>query len=131
MAVEGLQIRGWYRPSRPDAEVMLQLELHPSAAKARQLERIEWRPLGKHKNKRPIPGIAALQFTGSHIHEFELNYLESEQRMLANNLPNARPLSPDVSDFEKLLALAESRLNVKGLCAGIPEPDWERTLFDD
>lgn len=129
VALEGLQIRGWYRPQRPERDVMLQLELQPAAGKQCPIERIDWRPSHKHSNNRERGGIPLGQFSGSHVHEFELNYFESESRMLSGNLRYARPLATEVNDFQNLLAFAESRFRVNGLSDKWPSPEWEHTLF--
>ena len=129
VVLEGLALRGRATKDRPDEEVMLQLEFPQAKRRERGIERVDWRPLHIHNNLGRGPAeFRFLQQSGSHHHVFELNWLAEENRMLAGNLPIARPLNEDPSSYESLLEFVNKsfRINDIGL---IPPPPWEAFLL--
>ncbi|WP_299641464.1 hypothetical protein [uncultured Tateyamaria sp.] len=107
---------------------LLQTEYQPdeSARSAFALERIEWR-VG-HTNSAIGPQeYHFLDIPSSHIHKFDINYLEGEDRMRQRNLPLAVPLDPDPGTLEDFLECAEKLLRIKGV-SGIERPGFQGRL---
>lgn len=90
------------------------------------LERIEWK-VG-HTNSAIGPReYHFLDIPSSHIHKFEINYIEGENRMRQRNLPLAVPLDPDPGALEDFLDCAEKLLRIKGV-SGIGRPGFQGRL---
>ncbi len=112
--VEGLELRGGAIQTLPDRAVRFHLQHYPAKGPCTGLARIEWRPLSPHTN--PNYGeLPLMRITGSHIHPFELNWLPEFGRMRAGNLIIARPLYPDPTTYEELLAIVENEFRISDL----------------
>lgn len=126
---EGLQLRATALKVHFDRGVLFQLEIDPPGYKARQIARVEWRPIKGHRN-RPIgpPELHFMEISGTHYHPFDLNFLEDENRMRSGNLPVARPIEPDFQSFKELIDFVglEFRINNMEL---VQPPEWEADLF--
>lgn len=124
VTVADFALRGGAYEKRPDAAVMLQLEVGMSGMRTRiPLSRIDWRPISPiHKN----PDRSILR--GSHVHLFARNWLELEQRMRRNNLPVATALPGEVASYAALLDLAKGVFRIANVHI-IPEPEWSPTLL--
>jgi len=124
-------LRGGCYADHPDRAVTLQLEVGSAAARTRiPLVRLDWKPLQEtHKNPgRGIPPHAGRVIRGSHIHSFELNWLELEQRMRTGNLPFAEPLVPDAASYADFTDKAKILLRVDGI-ERLPVPEWAAKLL--
>ncbi len=130
VTIEGLVLRGRAVKDLPDREVMLQLEFpHERERNDNAIERIDWKPLQPHNNKHRGPLEWRYQIQrGTHLHEFDLNWLEGEQRMRKSNLPIARPIIQPIQSVTSLLEFCEKQFNITGLTA-LPLPPWEETLL--
>ena len=130
VTIEGLVLRGRALKRLPDREVTLQLEFpHDRQRTDNAIERIDWKPLQPHNNKGRGPPELQYQIQhGTHLHGFELNWLESEQRMRKSNLPIARQINEQIQVFRDLLEFSEKQFNIAGLVA-LPHPPWEGTLL--
>lgn len=128
--VEGLALRGRAYKYRPDRDVMLQMEFpHDRQRADNAIERIEWNSSRTHNNKGKGP--QALQNViqrGTHLHAFNLNWIESEQRMRKHNLPIATPISESIQGFAELLEFTGKRLMISNL-TDLPHPPQERPLL--
>ena len=120
--------------SRPDVHVTLELRLTKSLSRRmRPLERIDWRSLsGGHTNatrKGLPPNVSGRRVSFTHLHAFELNYLESEGRMRAHDLPYASEIDEDLDTFESLMRYAGKRFRINNIHVVSP-PSWEYNLLD-
>ena len=123
VGVAGLSVRGQALRTVADAAVSLQLQYQPGKI-AHHLIRIEWKPIKKHTNSNRGPvDLRLVQIDGSHIHKFDHNYLETEQRMFAGNQPVAAPIMEDVDSFEKFIAFCAIAFNVDGI-EKLTVPPW-------
>lgn len=124
VTVADFALRGGAYEKRPDAAVMLQLEIGVPGLRTRTpLIRIDWRPISPvHKN----PDRTILR--GDHVHTFEGNWLEAEQRMRTGSLPVAVGLPSEVASYADLLDLAKSVFRISNI-ESIPEPEWSATLL--
>lgn len=126
--VEGLTLRMTSNRTMPDRKVTVQIEHKPPGSIVVPLCRLEWRPIRSHRNYQRGPKEFRLQeIEGTHLHSFESNWLESEQRMLTDNLPIAIPISPDPEGFHQLLALVSKEFRIVN-AADIPMPPWDLLL---
>lgn len=129
LAREGARLRGTVYKVAARRAVMLQVEFNAAAHKIGALDRIDWNPIHTHNNKgKGPPHLQFMKQHGSHHHLFELNYLTTEQRMRAGNLPIAVPMEPNVSTEEELLRFAEVHFRIKGLGKQYL-PQWQADLF--
>lgn len=129
-SIEGLGLRANALITIPDRAVCFQLELHPARGPCVPLARVEWRPLRPHTNPKKGPSeLQLLRLTGSHVHEFDLNWLEKQGRMRTGNLPVARPVVEDPTNFDSLLVLVQKEFRINSLKAVQPPPWRESTMF--
>lgn len=124
VTVEGLELRGGCIQDSPDRAVGLHLQYHPAKRPCTPLARAEWRPLGAHTNPNYGPrSLRLLRIEGSHLHSFDLNWLEGDGRMRAGNLPLAQPLDPDAANLDAFLAFVGKEFRIMGLDQMEP-PAW-------
>lgn len=128
--VEGLALRGRAFKYRPDQDVMLQMEFpHDRQRTDNAIERIEWNSSQAHNNKGRGPqALRHAMQRGTHLHAFDLNWIEGEQRMRKRNLPIAAPVSESIQGFAELLEFAGRRLMISNL-TDLPCPPQERPLL--
>ena len=128
--VEGLALRGRAFKYRPDQDVMLQIEFpHDRQRTDNAIERIEWNSSQTHNNKGRGPqSLRHVLQRGTHLHAFDLNWLEVERRMRRRNLPIARPISESIQGFTELLEFAGKRFRISNL-TNFPHPPQERPLL--
>ncbi len=108
---------------------LLQTEYQPDerVRSAFAIERVEWK-VG-HTNSAIGPQeYHFLDIESSHIHKFDINYIEDENRMRQRNLPLAVPVDPDPHSLEDFLDCAEKLLRIKGV-SGIDRPDFQGRLM--
>jgi hypothetical protein len=122
--VQGLELRAGAAQSLPDRAVRFQLQYYPAKSECLLLGRIEWRPLSPHTNPANCAEqLKLLRITGSHIHGYEMNWLEEMGRLRTGNLPVAEPLKDDPTNFEALLEVVGREFRITGL-EKIERPPW-------
>ncbi len=130
--VQGLTIRIGALTTMPDTAVSINLLYEPSDARCTNLMRIEWNPLRPHTN--PIKGpkrLRQLRITGSHIHEFQINYDQRSNGMKEKNLPFAKAIEPNPTSFGSLLKYTERAFKIEGLTKSLEAPPWRPgSLFE-
>ncbi len=130
VTIEGLELRAGAGQSLPDRAVRFHLQYHPARSPCIPLCRIEWRPVSPHTNPNQGPEhLRLLRIVGSHIHGFEMNYLEDEGRMRGKNLPIAEPIDPDPSSFRDLVDVVAAEFRINGMEQIEPPPWREGDLF--
>lgn len=130
----GFVLHGGCYINRPDVHVTLELRISKSLGRrTRPLERIDWRSLsGGHSNatRKGLPKeVSGRRVSCTHLHAFELNYLYSECRMRAHDLPYAAEIDEDLDSFESLLKYAGKRFRINNIHVVSP-PSWEYNLLD-
>lgn len=124
--VQGAQLRCLAKVLYPDVDVMIQLE-HEDG-RLQQLARIDWKRPHSHNNQGRGPvEWHYREIDGSHHHRFDLNWFAAENRMLANNLPIAVPITNVPADYAALLEFAGRELRIDNL-VDAPVPPWEPIL---
>ena len=124
VTVVDFALRGIAYEQRVDAAVTLQLEIGSPGVRTRTpLIRLDWRPISlQHRNP------DRTMVVGDHVHPFDLNWLEAEQRMRRHNLPFAVPLSPVIGSYGALLDAARSVFRISNVDS-IPPPEWSPKLI--
>jgi hypothetical protein len=114
----------------PDQHVTLELRIgKPGLKRKVPLARIDWRSLtGGHSNKRgPKVPFAGMRVGNCHVHGFEINWVDIEQRM-RTDLSQAEPLPSEIQSFESLIEYAGKLFRISNI--GVVEPpDWEYRLI--
>lgn len=126
VGVEGLFVRIKVANSIDAFRSMVQVEWD-APRNTHALARIDWKVGHTNPNKGPSE-LRLERIESSHVHEFDLNYLRLERRMMQKNLPIARPLSPDPNSLEEFFATAQVEFKIKGL-AQIARPPFQAGLF--
>ncbi len=131
VTIQGLSLRGGCYAHLPGEAMMFQLEIGHASVRTRiPLMRLDWRPLtASHKN--PRKGSAAhagRQIFGSHLHTFDLNWVEENGAMRAGNLPFAIEVSPDPRGFAEILDFVQKHFRISKVEL-IPEPNWSPRLL--
>ena len=128
LEIEGITIaefslRGGAYEQHVDKALMFQLEIGSPGVRTRTpLIRIDWQPLNPiHKNPDKVI------ISGSHVHPFEANWLESDQRMRTGNLPVAEKMS-EIHTFTDLLDFAKILFRINNI-DDIPVPEWSPKLI--
>jgi hypothetical protein len=124
VTVVDFALRGIAYEQRVDAAVTFQLEIGTPGVRTRTpLIRLDWRPISlQHRN----PDRTML--VGDHVHPFDLNWLEVEQRMRRHNLPYAAPLSQAVDSYGALIDAARTVFRISNVEI-IPPPEWSPKLI--
>lgn len=129
LEIEGITVvdfalRGIAYEHRMDAAVTFQLEIGTPGVRTRTpLIRLDWRPISlQHRN----PDRTML--IGDHVHPFDLNWLEVEQRMRRHNLPWAAPFPHAVESYGALLDAAKAVFRISNIDI-IPPPEWSPKLI--
>jgi hypothetical protein len=109
VAVEGLELRGGAHQALPNRAVRFHMHHYPAKGPCVPLARAEWKPISPHTN--PNCGPRPLErIFGSHVHPFEMNWLEDVGRMRSGNLQCARPLNPEPNSYAEFLAVVSKEL---------------------
>ncbi|WP_165831093.1 hypothetical protein [Sphingomonas pokkalii] len=114
----------------PDRHVTFELRIgKPGIKRKVPIARIDWRSLtGGHSNKRgPNVPWAGKRVGDSHVHGFEINWVEAEDRM-RTDLSQAEPMPPEVQSFEALRTFAGNLFRISNIDI-VEQPDWEYTLL--
>ena len=132
VSYENLHLRGTCIEHLPEMEVMFQLEASSASERSRlPLMRVDWNPTsGGHGNsKRNTPWPYAGTFIeGSHLHPFDLNWLDAEQRMRESNLPVAIKIHEVIQTFSGLLDFVSATFRVRDV-SSIQTPEWVSDMF--
>lgn len=126
----GFILHGGCLLDRPDEHVTFELRARSrSGARTIPIERVDWRAVsGGHSNRRrkgsPVSGLTV---SNSHIHAFELNWIEADRRM-RTDLGQAMEFGQQIQSFEELVAMVKNRFRINNLDLVTP-PKWEYTLF--
>jgi hypothetical protein len=123
-------LRGRCIADQPDREVTFQIEVGSDGIRTRTpLMRVDWRPLsGGHGNGSGSFDLADTIISGSHLHAFDLNWLEAEQRMRTCNLPVACEITEPLQSFSELLDFVKIQFKINGI-GKIVEPEWVEQLL--
>lgn len=115
----------------PDQNVGFDLQIRLAGQKRKiSIARLDWLSIkGGHSNPRrtgwPFSGIRA---PATHYHDFEINYDETNLRMLGGDLPFARAITEQLQTFEQARDSAGFlfRINNIGI---VQPPKWEYDMF--
>jgi hypothetical protein len=121
MTEAGFQLRG---------RASLALSGQDLGRRGRNFDRLDWRPLQPHRNRRlPDARLAFLEISGSHRHPLVENAAHPAglHASLDLNLPVAVPLDQDPPDWPGLAALAGRLWSILGL-DDAPAPPWQSDL---
>ena len=128
VTLEGLRLRLKALATLPEEQVCAQLEFQQPGNRCQPLVRVEWRPLRGHSNKHIGPQEWRLKvFKQTHVHRFDDNWLQTEQRMRAGNLPVAVPIE-DVDSYKKFLDICSLELKIANM-PQMPLPPWHRRML--
>lgn len=126
----GLVLSGGTYAHHPDRHVTFELAVSGIAGQRRtRLARLDWRAItGGHSNHRRKCAGNGNRVPETHIHGFELNWVESERRMKRGNLPCAESVDRELQSFEELRAYVGTRFRINNIGI-VPRPDWVYDLF--
>lgn len=96
------------------------------------LQRIDWRSVsGGHRNKvRDGSPVSGKRLGDTHIHAFELNYSQAEDRMRGTNLHMADNIAEEIQSFESLRDFAGRAFFITNIHV-VSTPPWAYNLFQD
>lgn len=118
----------------PDIHVTFELSVTGvDGARRIRLIRLDWKSLtGGHTNQRGkcIGAWDGVRVPETHLHCFEMNWIESEGRMKRGKLPCARAIEEELQTFENLRTFVGTHLRIKNIDI-VPRPDWVYDLFPD
>jgi hypothetical protein len=126
----GFHLRGRGTLALPDQDISLQLVRTTLGRKGQNFERLDWRPIHDHRNRRhPDPDLSFCHLTGSHHHRLADNAAHpwGLHCALRDNLPIATPLRADPPGWPELAALAGRLWAIEGL-GDAPAPPWQSDL---
>ncbi len=131
VAETGLVLHGGCYSRRP--EVNVSLELRISSQPGRRcvpLERLDWRSLeGGHTNSRDrCRRLAGGRVSDTHLHGFDLNWLDEHGRMQSGNLPCATDIGQELQDFESVRQFVGNRLRINNIGV-VDRPPWVYDFF--
>lgn len=125
---QGLFLEGNCMRDLPEQQVTFVLNFNPAAGLAGPLSRIDWKPIGEHRNNGLIKGEYRFKpIIGTHIHPFNENHLLSLRRMWRENLPRAYPISDSLHGFRELLDYMGEVWRILEV-QRIPVPEWAPRL---
>jgi hypothetical protein len=127
---EGFQFRASAMETRPDQDVVFQLEYHGVriAGGTGPLARIEWNALRPHNNRGRGPReLRFVDQEGSHVHHFEDNWNEATGAMMRDNLPIARPVSEPIQGFSEALGFVGNLFRINNIEL-VKTPEWVYAL---
>lgn len=126
-----LVLHGGCYAHRPEVHVSFELRYQRIPGRRhRPIERLDWRSIeGGHSN----PRKSASRWSGkrvldTHLHDFLLNWSETEQRMRDGNLPMARDISTNLNDFHSLRTYTGKRLRINNIDI-VEVPPWVYDFF--
>lgn len=127
----GLVLHGGCFAHRPDCHVTF--ELHISRSPARRclpIDRLDWMSLeGGHSNQRkPRSEWSGRRVSATHLHDFWLNWSETEQRLRNGGLGVAREVDEPIQSFIEARDFFGKRLRIKNMDV-VLEPKWVYDFF--
>ena len=128
---EGLVLHGGCYRDYPDCNVTFELRAMKRPARRRiPLARLDWRSLsGGHTNRRRGESEwSGVRVGDTHLHDFDLNWLDVEKRMRAGNLPLARDIKETLTTFEDVRKYAGQVFRIDNMDI-IDKPAWEHKLL--
>lgn len=126
----GFVLHGGSYKFHPDKHVTFELKVaRPGVRRKIPLARVDWRSLtGGHSNRRgPALPWAGKRVGDSHVHGFDINWLESEGRM-RTDLSQAEPIPEEIQSFESLREYAGILFRISNIDI-VERPDWEYGLL--
>ena len=126
----GLTLSGGATAHHPDRHVTFELAVAGLGGLRRtRLIRADWRDIkGGHTNNRRQCAGTGKRVPETHLHSFELNWIEAERRMRRGKLPCAEPIEQDLQSFEALREYVGKRFKIINIGI-VPRPDWVYDLF--
>lgn len=127
----GLVLHGGCFAHRHNCNVSFELRISKGIGRQRiPIERLDWRAIeGGHSNPRkPKSEWSGKRVSDTHLHDFWLNWSESEQRMRLGGLSVARELEDIISDFTEVRTFVGKRLKINNIDI-VSEPDWVYDFF--
>jgi hypothetical protein len=126
----GLLLTGGAYQKVPDQHMTFELAVWGlDGARRTRLVRLDWRSLkGGHSNPSRCGDWAGQRVPPTHLHCFDLNWIEEERRMRKGKLPCARPLDSEPQSFEDLREFVGIHFRIKNIGI-VPRPEWEYNLF--
>lgn len=115
---------------RPEQHVTFELKVGKTGVRRKvPLARVCWRSLtGGHTNRRgPTVPWAGKRVGESHVHGFDINWLESEGRM-RTDLSQAEPFSQEIESFEELRRHVGILFRISNIDI-VDRPQWEYKLL--
>lgn len=125
---EGLVLRMIAFIDQPNRAVRAFVQCALPGQRPRAIDAIDWKPFHSHLNRKGPPHLKGRQFTRSHWHRFDLNWLPAEGTFLTGNLPVAEEVNPEPAGFSDFLAFAAKSFRINNL-QDIELPPWEYGLF--
>lgn len=129
----GLVLTGGTYSRHPDCHVTFELAVTGAeGARHMRLIRLDWRSLtGGHSNPRRCTGEwSGRRVPITHLHCFDLNWVEAEGRMRRGKLPCARPVERELQTYEDVREYVGTHFKIRNMDI-VPRPDWVYDLFDD
>lgn len=127
----GLLLHGGCYANRPEANVTFELRLARTPGRnSLPIERLDWRSLeGGHSNpRRPRSEWSGKRVSNTHLHDFWLNWSETEQRMRSGGLSTAREVEIPLECYTDILTYIGQRLRISDISI-VSEPPWLYDLF--
>lgn len=131
VAETGLVLHAGCYAHRPNVNVSLELRISSQPGRrCIPLERLDWRSLeGGHSNGRKrCRQLSGPRVADTHLHRFELNWLEGYERMQSGNLPCAQNIEMQLQTFEEVRDFAGNRLRINNISV-VDEPPWVYDFF--
>ncbi|MEF2553655.1 hypothetical protein VQ042_20260 [Aurantimonas sp. A2-1-M11] len=122
----GVSIEGTAWADEPEMRVSFQLKIDVGGTDYR-IARLDWRPRQPHVNKLGPPELRGRACMAS-IHDFPENAALGLEEMQLKNLPVAKPIDPEPSDFDALLRQLRDTFRLDNAIE-IPVPPWSPQLF--
>lgn len=130
--VPRLVLHGEATLSEPDRHVSFELRLEKAPGRRKvPITRLDWRSLDGHSNRRFCADRrwSGVRVDDTHYHDFWLNYSEQDGR-LRPNLPCARNLQQELSDFNEVLAFVGESFGINNIDV-VPRPHWRYDMFSN
>jgi hypothetical protein len=125
----GLFLTGGTYLNYPDQNVTFEISFRSNGTKPIWLARIDWRSLrGGHSNQRRKCRSVERRVRSTHIHTFEMNWIEETGQMKKGRLPCAENIEEDIQSFESLRQFSSAALKIKNIDV-VPVPKWTYDLF--
>jgi hypothetical protein len=128
----GLVLTGGSYAHHPDEHITFEMAVFDHGGIRRiRLCRLDWRSLlDGHSNQRnKCRGQwAGKRVPSTHLHSFEANWVEAEQRMRKGKLPCAEPIPQSLQTFDDLRSFVGIYFRIKNIDI-VPPPNWLYDLF--